>query len=167
MKLTDHMRARLVEAGILETGEVVAFAIGLLEQVKEARSDDGKVSWVEGGKMALKSIGPSKEAFDNFTAIPGELKGINGEKVELLADILFPFIVDTQKPWTVQLVSRAIGVAVNLADGYSVLINRDSFENPPKAVVVVSVETVPQVPPVADPPSGPVAGTIIDGEEVR
>lgn len=114
---TPAQEAQLKESNLLQTAEIVAFSANLIREIQAATVDDGKVGVVEGAMIAVNLLGSAKDAFQGIAAVPGELKDLTPEEVEILADILFPALVHLPSAKRDAL-SAAIGLVregVNLA----------------------------------------------------
>lgn len=134
---TEENAAILQEQNILQLAELISFLAGGLVKVHGALVDDGRISLPEGVGIGFAMLGQAKEAFSGLQTVGQELKGIDARKIELLGDIVFPSIQQTQTPYVAELVNRLLGVATQLAHTYQLLQDGSAnWNTPPKPVVV-------------------------------
>lgn len=136
--LDKQQIAEFTELGIKNLAEVVYFLATALDEVNEALSDDGKISFFEAIPVALKLSGNAKAAYSDIAAVGVEAKDIDANKVERLADIIYPSLVHTfeGKPFNQVAVNRVIGLAVQLAHVVQLFRDKGNWVSPPKAKVV-------------------------------
>lgn len=126
---TPENEAKLSAAGILEIAEVLKFGADIISGVHQAREDDGKVSVMEGAVLAVKIVGNVRDAVTGARAIPEELRHMDGARVEMLGDVIWPAFIGYPSHQRA-LLNAGLGAVREFANFYSVYVT------PPKALPV-------------------------------
>ena len=73
------------EIGLKETKELHGAICEILDDVKESKADDGKVSTMEWMKIAMENAGDAVEAFQGVDQIDDELTNLDADEVKEVA----------------------------------------------------------------------------------
>lgn len=136
MNLSPQDRTKLTNLGIVNLGEVCYLISHLVHKSHEAYVDDGKIGIWEGAGILLSSVEAGKEAASDLSKVVDEAKTLDARKVEALADILYPSIVEglLGRPYAEEMVNRVVGLAIQLAHVIALIRDKDTWI--PRAKIV-------------------------------
>ncbi len=118
-----------------ELSDVISLALDVLQDVKKALADDGKVGLVEGAGLVIGNIPGILDAAKDAGRIGDELRSIDAAGMEALADLVFPnigFATEAKREAT----NRTIALLVAIAHLYQFIRDSENWKNPPKANVI-------------------------------
>lgn len=134
---TQDQKKQLAQLGILNLAEVCHFVSVSIDGLNNTLSD-GKISIFEGISLALKVSPEAREAFKDIDKVLTEVKVLDAQRFEVLAELLYPTLFHTLegKPYTQELVNRVLGIATQVVHLVQLLRDKENWINPPAAKVV-------------------------------